>query len=353
MPKISVIIPCHNVTGYLGKAMEQLLRQTIGLENMEIILVDNASTDGGKTLAMLMDYESRYPEQTIVIPLKEDMKPGGARNVGMLYASGEYIAFCDADDWFVPGAFERLYGLAKKFDCDVVEFDNRDVADYNVTDEIVRSGEKADEYWEVLSVDDRKRNLIADTGHSTLGCWNKLYRASMLKENKIRYAERGFSEEPPFTYMVRFCEKNHYFVHEVLHYALVRSSSSTRTNYEEKKYDNMAAQEALLSDFAGRGAMEEYREEIEYIFWEWYFYKTLVWGAVLSTDFFTREEFAKIQQRTAAVVGNIGENRYFKRCYGSALPQLADLTYCRADSVDMKELRQVLIDLYILLVAQA
>ncbi len=344
MPSISVIVPCHNVTGYLGKAMEQLLQQTIGLENMEIILVDDASTDDGATLSMMMEYEQRYPENIIVIPLKENMRQGGARNIGLLYASGEYIAYCDADDWFVTGALKRLYELAKKYDCDVVEFDNRDVRDYRVTDEIIRSGEKADECWEVISADDRRRNLIADSTRSTLGCWNKLYRASMLKENQIRYAEHVTFEEPSFTYMVRFYEKRHYYVHEVLHYALQSSGSTMRSSYAAKKYDNMITHETLLSDFVSRGAMDEYREEIEFIFWWWYFYSTLMF-AVRGSTFYTREEFIRLQQKTAAVVRNIGNNRYFTEHLGM-LPQLADLTYCRADGIDMEKLRQVLSDLF-------
>lgn len=337
MPKISVIVPCYNVTKYLGKTMDHLLHQTIGLENLEIILVDDASTDDGRTLAMLMDYERKYPENIIVIPLEENMRQGGARNIGLMYASGEYIAYCDAEDWFVPRALERLYQLAKKYDCDVVEFDNLDVTDYHVTNEIIRNGEKQDEYWEISDVDGRKSNLV--TTRSTPGCWNKLYRASMLKENDIRYAEHVTFEEPAFTYMVRFYEKKHYFVHEILHYCLIHEGSTMQSSYEEKKYDNMVTHEVLLQDFMKRGAMEEYREEIEYIFWYWYFYSTLLFAAGRLT-FFTREEFMQIQETTQNVVRDIKSNPYFKKNLGE-LPQVADLTYCDGSRIDMKELYEI------------
>jgi glycosyltransferase involved in cell wall biosynthesis len=325
------------VTEYLGKTMEHLLIQTIGLENLEIILVDDASTDDGATRAMLLEYEKQYPDNLIIIPLDENMRQGGARNIGLLYASGEYIAYCDAEDWFVPQALERLYDIAKKYDCDVVEFDNRDVKDYNVTNEITRSSEKEDEYWEINGEEERKENIL--NKRSTLGCWNKLYRASMLKDNRIRYAEHVVFEEPAFTYMVRFYEKKHYFVHEILHYCLIHEGSTMHSNYEKQKYDNLVTHEVLLRDLMGRGFMEIYREEVEYIFWYWYFYSTFMFAAGRNT-FFTREEFMQIQKTTAEQVPDIKSNRYFQRDF-AAIPQIADLTYCDVSHTDMSELYQI------------
>jgi glycosyltransferase involved in cell wall biosynthesis len=299
--------------------------------------VDDASTDDGATLAMLMEYERQYPDNLIVIPLEENMRQGGARNVGLLYASGEYVAYCDAEDWFVPQALERVYGIARKYDCDIVEFDNRDVRDYNVTNEITRSSDRADEYWEINSVDERRENIL--TERSTLGCWNKLYRASMLKDNHIRYAEHVVFEEPAFTYMVRFYEKKHYFVHEVLHYCLIHEGSTMHSNYEKQKYDNMITHETLLRDIMGRGFMDTYREEVEYIFWYWFFYSTLMFAAGRAV-FFTKEEFIRIQEMTARQVPDIKSNRYFQK-YMGRIPQIADLTYCDVSDVEVTELYNI------------
>ena len=59
MKKVSVVVPCYNAAKYLNKCVEQLLRQTIGIENMEIILVNDASTDDGETWGLITEYESR------------------------------------------------------------------------------------------------------------------------------------------------------------------------------------------------------------------------------------------------------------------------------------------------------
>ena len=67
MKKVSIVVPCYNTATYLARCMEHIIRQTIGLENIEIILVDDASTDNGATLHMIMEYEQKYPETVIVL----------------------------------------------------------------------------------------------------------------------------------------------------------------------------------------------------------------------------------------------------------------------------------------------
>lgn len=65
MKKISVIIPCYNAQKYIDRCMDCLQKQTIGMENLEIILVNDGSTDA--TLGKLMLYEQKYPEQILLV----------------------------------------------------------------------------------------------------------------------------------------------------------------------------------------------------------------------------------------------------------------------------------------------
>ena len=99
MKKVSVVVPCYNASMYLDKCLEYLLHQTIGIENIEIILVNDASTDDGATWGLITKYEQNYPDTIIAVNLEENLRQGGARNVGVSYASGEYHIFCDAEDW--------------------------------------------------------------------------------------------------------------------------------------------------------------------------------------------------------------------------------------------------------------
>ena len=99
MKKVSVIIPCCNATKWLPKCFLSLVQQTIGIEQIELIFVDDASTDDGATWEMLHEFECAYPESILILKLQENMRQGGARNIALQYATGEYIAFVDADDF--------------------------------------------------------------------------------------------------------------------------------------------------------------------------------------------------------------------------------------------------------------
>lgn len=118
MDKISIIVPCYNVEKYVGKCIESLLAQTIGRDKLELIFINDASTDG--TLRILKAYERMDPEHICVITYDENIKQGGARNVGLSYATGNYIGFVDADDWIEPDMYERLLTMVKKYNCDMV-----------------------------------------------------------------------------------------------------------------------------------------------------------------------------------------------------------------------------------------
>ena len=84
MKKVSVIVPCYNAARYLNKCIDQLLCQTIGINNIEIILVDDASADEGETKKVIQGYEQRFSETITAVFLENNMRQGGARNVGMI-----------------------------------------------------------------------------------------------------------------------------------------------------------------------------------------------------------------------------------------------------------------------------
>lgn len=97
-PLISIIIPCYNTAQYLDQCFMSLEQQTIGLESLQIILVDDASTDNGITWKYIRAFEKRREEQVIAIHLNENVSQGGARNIGLLYAEADYVGFVDSDD---------------------------------------------------------------------------------------------------------------------------------------------------------------------------------------------------------------------------------------------------------------
>ena len=108
-PKVSVIIPVYNAEKYLRQCLDSIIEQT--LKEVEIICVDDGSTDG--SVHILKEYSVGDPR--IKVFLQKNQGAGPARNAAMEAASGEFIAFMDADDYYAgPNALEALYRAAKE-----------------------------------------------------------------------------------------------------------------------------------------------------------------------------------------------------------------------------------------------
>ena len=91
---VSIIVPVYNAERYLTECLGNIVNQT--LQNIEVILVNDASTDG--SLSLMRECEHQYPDKVRVIDSKENLGAGGARNLGIKMARGEYIGFADSDD---------------------------------------------------------------------------------------------------------------------------------------------------------------------------------------------------------------------------------------------------------------
>ena len=116
-PKVSVVVPVYNPGQYLHRCVKSLLGQTIPAAQYETIFVDDGSTDGS---AAYLDSVARSHLCVRVIHQENSGWPGGPRNVGLAGAMGDYVFFCDADDWLAGNALERLYGHAVEWESDIV-----------------------------------------------------------------------------------------------------------------------------------------------------------------------------------------------------------------------------------------
>ena len=127
--RLSVIVPVYNMAGEdkLKHCLDSLVGQTLPDGEIEIIAVDDCSTDN--SFELMQDYEKRYPGRFIAIHSPVNHHQGGAKNIGLGRAKGEWLGFIDADDWVVPDYYERLIGKALETGADMVG------CDYNLTDE--------------------------------------------------------------------------------------------------------------------------------------------------------------------------------------------------------------------------
>lgn len=112
--KVSVVVPVYNVERYLDRCVQSLVSQS--LKGIEIILVEDGSPDN---CAELCDrYAKEYDNIRVVH--KQNAGLGMACNSGIDVAQGEYIAFCDSDDWVDIDMYQRMYDEAISSDADVV-----------------------------------------------------------------------------------------------------------------------------------------------------------------------------------------------------------------------------------------
>jgi len=107
-PLVSIIIPVHNTSAYLDDCLQSVTMQTF--QDFEVLCVDDASTDD--SLDKLHKW-AKQDSRIQVIALSQNVKAGGARNVGIRHAKGKYVAYIDSDDYI---AYDYLYELTNNSD---------------------------------------------------------------------------------------------------------------------------------------------------------------------------------------------------------------------------------------------
>lgn len=122
-PKVSIIVPIYNVEKFLPCCIESLLKQT--LKDIEIILVDDVSPDSCPRICD--EYASKDP-RIKVVHKEENQGLGMGRNTGLAMASGEYVTFCDSDDFVELRTYETVYNICIQKELDICCFQHRRVS---------------------------------------------------------------------------------------------------------------------------------------------------------------------------------------------------------------------------------
>ena len=272
--KISIITTCYNVYEYLPRCVDSLRNQTIGWENLELIFVDDASTD--QTLQYLQELEGQYPENVIVIMNEENQRMGIGRNIGMEYATGKYIGFVDADDWILPEMYETLYQKAEQYQCDItgsrlIRVNQEGMAARG------RLEPEENDYFICIETEQQRRNLLAGgmTVFDTVNVVTKLYRREFIQKNQLHFGEHYAFEDLYFSDLAAYYVKRlaivqgeyyHYFVHD----------HSIMTSMEPGQWvDQRKIMLQWLEVCRQRGLLERYYRETELIFARDYYISNL------------------------------------------------------------------------------
>ena len=230
--KVSVIIPVFNTEEYLDQCLKSVSNQT--LKDIEIICVYTDSKD--KSLEIINNWQKI--DNRIKIIKRNDGGLGGARNEGLKYAKGEYIAFLDSDDWVDVEAYEKLLATAEKTRSDMVLFPfysynnktqkiEKDAwgTNLNIDKELIN---KVFNYKDISI-----KNLISE--YSPVTAWSKLYNAKFLKDNNLKFPENLRYEDNPFYYECLIKAKRISVLNErILFYRINRENSLQASKFNNK-----------------------------------------------------------------------------------------------------------------------
>lgn len=198
-PKISIIIPIYGVERYLNRCIDSVLNQTY--YNLEVILVDDGSPDN---CPQICDEYSRKDSRIKVIH-KKNAGLGFARNSGLDIATGEYIAFVDADDYIATNMYEVLYDESDNGRVDAV-FSSTIFYDLNNRCRIRMDVERRVEFSGKEEIDSFLLDYVAPNPESNTdvkymtSVWRAIYKRKVIEDNYIRFvSERQYlSEDIPF-----------------------------------------------------------------------------------------------------------------------------------------------------------
>ena len=120
--KLSVIIPTYNAENYVLDAIESVKSQTIGFENIELILVDDNSSDNTKSI--LERLNAKYENVKTIFLEGNSGSPSKPRNIGIQNSSTDYIMFLDNDDSFCDDFCEKMYSTIRSNEAEIVTCKN-------------------------------------------------------------------------------------------------------------------------------------------------------------------------------------------------------------------------------------
>ncbi|MGH1369855.1 MAG: glycosyltransferase [Maritimibacter sp.] len=188
-PKVSVIIPVHGVEKYIEQCIASVQNQT--LREIEIIPVNDVSPDGSQAI---IDRLAAEDPRIRPIILKENVKQGMARNIGLEAARGEYVWLLDGDDWFSHNDMLReLCEQADQENTDMLRGRKACEAVFDQKDNLLSERQDETEIYFDQPIETGDFSTMPVLLHNR-HCWTWLYRRSFLRENDIRFVTPQWEE---------------------------------------------------------------------------------------------------------------------------------------------------------------
>ena len=269
--KLSVIVPVYNQASddKLKWCLDSLVNQTLDKDQYEIIAVDDCSTD--ESFSIMKEYESAHPSFFHAIHSEVNLHQGGAKNIGLSIAKGEWIGFIDADDWITPDYYEKLLKKAEETGADMVGCDYHLTSEHSATIGKIVHNNNASQTG-VLDRDKYKR-LLLDTGSLVV----KIYKRDIIlngTSGKV-FPENIFYEDNAVanTWMLR--AEHFEYIPEPMYYYYQHDASTVHTISKKNLEDRKTAGRLIIMEAMKQGYLEDYRPEIEFKYTVLFYINTL------------------------------------------------------------------------------
>lgn len=243
--KLSLIIPAYNAEKHLDNCLESCFRQNLDVNDYEVIIINDGSTDNTQTIAE----NWREKHSNINVISQENKGLSEARNAGLDSACGSYIMFIDSDDMIAEDSLKNLWEICSKGKPDILRFCAADMIEGKAV----------------------KRYAYKDgccTGKDLLKTRFQvcapfaLYRNDFLKENNLRFYPGIYHEDNEFTPKAYYYADKVISINSLIYFVNQTPGSITRSSNPRKSHDLLRITE-LLSDFALTQTEEKYRKYIE------------------------------------------------------------------------------------------
>lgn len=220
MPAISVIVPLYNVQAYIEACLMSLKRQTFS--DFEVLCIDDASTDN--TLAIAR--KTAEDDDRFIFFTQQHKGQSAARNVGLTHATGTYVVFLDADDYYDDETLSILFERAERDSLDDLFFSARTIYESIKMRSVYR-----DDYDNRKAIDGvmTGRELLVQFGTTDSFCVSaalQFIRRNFLLEADIRFYEGIVQEDNLFTCLVLAHAERCSYINERLYVRRIRPEST-------------------------------------------------------------------------------------------------------------------------------
>lgn len=225
MKKISVIIPIYNVEKFLRECIDSVINQTY--KNLEIILVNDGSTDSSGKIC------DEYKEKDFRIKVIHKQNGGlsSSRNAGLEIATGDYLMFCDSDDYFLPNSCKILLNEIESKNADYVIGNYQNCTEEGqLWDNPVFNKDKYKNFK--LDIKDYQKSFFIMNS----SVCNKIFRTSFIRDLNLKFVEKVPAEDAIFTTYCFIKSKSVYYINDVIYIYRQRSESNSISNNSTKKY---------------------------------------------------------------------------------------------------------------------